>query len=163
MTANNAPEDMVRRIVVALGPSVESKSLLDFAADLASALGVSLAGVFVEDTDIAAYAEMPFAREISMSGAGVRDLSRRRMQTYYRAEAERARRAIEAVGARTGSSVPLSCAGAAGNGTCRRGSGMGPDCGFTGPGRLSGRAATTFSAGSAQVRPWGFWLLPVRQ
>lgn len=100
MNADNATQDLVRRILVAMDPSAETESLLDFAADLAAELGASLAGVFVEDTDIAEYAELPFAREISLSGAVVRNLSRQRVQSYYRAEAERARRALEAAGRR---------------------------------------------------------------
>lgn len=87
-----------RRIVVALDPSAESLALLDFAADLAVELDISLTGVFVEDTSIGDYAEMPFAREICLSGASVQDLSRGRIQSYYRREAQRARRALEAVG-----------------------------------------------------------------
>lgn len=87
-----------QRIVVVLDPSPECQALLTFAADLAEQLDVPLTGVFVADTVITDYAELPFAREITMSGALIADLSRGRMRTYYRREAERARRLLESVG-----------------------------------------------------------------
>jgi hypothetical protein len=98
MSAQHRREETVRRIVVALDPSAEGVSALEFAADLAAALGISLAGVFIEDVDIAEFAELPFAREISLSGANVRGLSRQRMQSYYRTAAERTRRSLEELG-----------------------------------------------------------------
>ena len=84
---NNGLEVGFQRILVALNASRESRALLDFTADLAAQLGVTLTGVFIEDTDIAEYADLPIAREISLSGGTVRALSRKRMESHFRAEA----------------------------------------------------------------------------
>jgi nucleotide-binding universal stress UspA family protein len=98
MSGARPQDDVVRRIVVVLDPSAEGISALEFAADLAAALGISLAGVFIEDVAISEFAELPFAREVSLPGAGVHALSRQRMQSYYRAAADRARQALENLG-----------------------------------------------------------------
>ncbi|RMF07729.1 MAG: universal stress protein [Alphaproteobacteria bacterium] len=98
MNDDTTPGNPLSRILVVLDPSAETRSLLDYAAELAAELGVPLVGVFVEDTDIAEFAELPFAREICISAGTVRALSRQRMQSYFRAEAARLRRALEAAG-----------------------------------------------------------------
>ena len=87
MNGDSDREVKFQRILVALNASREGRALLDFAAVLAVQLGVPLTGVFIEDTNVTEFAELPFAREISLSGATVRDLSRKRMQAHFRTEA----------------------------------------------------------------------------
>lgn len=98
MNGDDGREVSFQRILVALNASREGRALLDFAADLAAQLGVPLTGVFIEDTDVSEFAELPFAREISLSGATVRELSRKRMQAHFRAEAAAAERLLADVG-----------------------------------------------------------------
>jgi len=98
MNGDGGREVSFQRILVALNASREGRALLDFAADLAAQLGVPLTGVFIEDTDVSGFADLPFAREISFSGAAVRELSRERMQAHFRAEAAAAERLLADVG-----------------------------------------------------------------
>jgi len=90
----------VRRVLVALDSSPESRALLDLAADLAECLESSLLGLFVEDQDILDFTDLPIARQVSSTGTGVRDLTRQHMESHYRSQAAAARRAVESAAAR---------------------------------------------------------------
>jgi len=99
MTANDK-DVTVRRVLVALDSSPESRALLDLAADLAQCLESSLLGLFVEDQDILDFTDLPIARQVSSTGMGVRDLTRKHMESHYRSQAAAARRAVESAAAR---------------------------------------------------------------
>ena len=83
------------RVLVALDPSPANRSLVEAAAELAAWCESSLTGLFVEDEDLLAFAELPLAREVSSLGAVVRDLSRQSVQSQYQAYARQARRLLE--------------------------------------------------------------------
>jgi hypothetical protein len=99
MTANDK-DVTVRRVLVALDSSPESRALLDLAADLAECLESTLLGLFVEDQDILDFTDMPIARQVSNTGLGISDLTRQHMESHYRSQAAAARRAVEAAAAR---------------------------------------------------------------
>jgi nucleotide-binding universal stress UspA family protein len=98
MTANDR-DVTIRRILVALDSSPESRALLDLAVDLAECLGSSVLGLFVEDQDILDFTDMPIARQVSSTGLGVCDLTREHMESHYRSQAAAVRRAVESAAA----------------------------------------------------------------
>jgi len=69
-----------RRILVALDTSTGSRLALRRAADLARRLDAELSGLFVEDENLLHLAGLPFARELSASGAAARRLSPEAME-----------------------------------------------------------------------------------
>lgn len=84
-------EAPIRRIVVAIEPSVHGRAALEAAASIAERLGAELVGLYVEDVELLTFAAHPFAREFSMRWAAGRTLSGRAMSSALRSEAERAR------------------------------------------------------------------------
>ncbi len=89
----------IGRILVTLDTSPESRALLDLSASLAACFEIPLTGLFIEDQDLLEFADMPIAREISMTGRGVRDLTRARIQAHFRSQAVAVRRALEVAAA----------------------------------------------------------------
>jgi nucleotide-binding universal stress UspA family protein len=90
----------VRRILVALDASGASLAALDAAARLAATLEAELLGLFVEDVDLLRLAGLPFAREASLMLAQARRVERADMERALRAQATRARQALERVATR---------------------------------------------------------------
>ena len=62
------------RVVVALDASAGNRDAARAAAALARALGIELAGLFVEDVNLVRLAGLPFARQIPVSGGPARPL-----------------------------------------------------------------------------------------
>jgi nucleotide-binding universal stress UspA family protein len=88
-------ERSVKRIVVALEPSVHGLAALEAAAEMASRLGAELLGVYVEDIDLLRAAGLPFAEEFSLSSARRRALDSPAMERTLRAEGQRLEKALE--------------------------------------------------------------------
>lgn len=88
------------RVLVAFDTTPQGNALLTLAAELALCFDSPLAGLFVEDESALLYADLPIAREVSLVSAAIRDLSRERMQTHFRAQARIARQALDAVALR---------------------------------------------------------------
>jgi len=91
----------IRRILVALDASGASLAALEAAARLAATLEADLLGLFVEDIDLLRFAELPFAREVGLTFAQVRRMESADMERALRAQAARARQALERVASRT--------------------------------------------------------------
>jgi hypothetical protein len=85
-----------RRIVAGLDPRVPRDAMLREFAALASELEAELIGLFVEDVDLLHWAALPFAREVGYPSAVPRDLSVKRMERFFEAQAQEMRRACEA-------------------------------------------------------------------
>ena len=92
----------IRRIVVALDASEPSVAAAETAAEIAAALAVGLAGLFVEDDALLRLAGHPWAAQIDALSAERRTLDRDRLELDLRAQAERARRRLEAAARRRG-------------------------------------------------------------
>lgn len=95
-------DSAIRRILVALDASAHSLAALEQAAALANRLQAELTGLFVEDINMARLAALPVARQISLpSGVGA-DIDHALIESGFRAQAARARQALEAVAGRAG-------------------------------------------------------------
>ena len=81
----------VRRILVALDGSPESRATLGAAARLGITAGAELSGLFVEDTELLRLAGLPFAREAGVSSGVFRRLETTDIERRFRVAAERAR------------------------------------------------------------------------
>lgn len=92
----------IRRILVALDASPSSLAALEAAVELAAVLDAELSGVFVEDLDLLHMAELPFVQTVGSFSAIARPLDSRRLELGLRADARRARRALEMTAEREG-------------------------------------------------------------
>ena len=90
------------RILVALDRSRSSRSALEAAAMLAEALQSELHGLFVEDADLLALAQLPFSREIQAQGGGIRNLDPADLERAFEIEMTEARSAVETAAAQRG-------------------------------------------------------------
>jgi hypothetical protein len=84
----------VRHILLALD-STQDASTLEMAAQLAALVQGTLQGVFVENSDLLRLAQLPFAREISLTSATPRRLESAQLERDLRAQAEQVRRLLE--------------------------------------------------------------------
>lgn len=95
-----SPDDIrFRRIVVALDTSPEGRALLELAADLATCFRSSLAGLYVEDEDVQAFADLPVGQEISFAGGRLSDLTPERLKSHFSHQAALMRKTLEKVAA----------------------------------------------------------------
>jgi hypothetical protein len=58
-----------KRLVLGLQPSAPDR-MMQFAVELADLLHLELLGLFLEDTNLRAFASIPFARELRLLGGG---------------------------------------------------------------------------------------------
>jgi nucleotide-binding universal stress UspA family protein len=77
----------IRRILVALDASANSRAALEEAVGLAEALHSEIVGLFVEDINLVRLAELPFVREVRFAETDVRQLEREGLQRKLRARA----------------------------------------------------------------------------
>jgi nucleotide-binding universal stress UspA family protein len=84
------------RILVALDTSRAGRSALESAALLAKAMHSELVGLFVEDSDLMALADLPFSRVVRHSGV-IQDLDRDALRKEVEAHAAAARSLIRSV------------------------------------------------------------------
>ena len=97
-------EGEVRRIVVGLDTSFMGREVVALAARVAASVNAGLAGIFVEDENLLALSELPFVREISMTGS-VGNIDHAAMLRSLQAQAQIARRILE----RTASEAHVAC------------------------------------------------------
>ena len=91
MATNSTRSERV--LVVLEGPACELA--LETAARLAARRGARLVGLFVEDADLLASADLPFAREIGLASGAFRPLSRAGVEAELRERAARLQTLIE--------------------------------------------------------------------
>lgn len=85
----------IRRIVVALDDSVESRVVLEEAVALAVRMKADLIGLFVEDATLLAAAQHPFIRQVSLSGQAIEAMDSPSLERGLRAQAESIRRTLQ--------------------------------------------------------------------
>jgi len=85
----------IRRIVVALDDSVESRLVLDEAVTLAVSMKADLAGLFVEDATLLNAAQLSFVRQVSLSGRAVEAMDAGMLERSLRGQAEAIRAALQ--------------------------------------------------------------------
>jgi len=84
----------LQRILVPLDASEHSMAALSAAAELASALGAELEGLFVEDIHLLQLCEFPFVREISLLGPSFRRIDRTETERHLKIRAEHLKRVL---------------------------------------------------------------------
>lgn len=94
-------ERPIRRIVVALDASAPSAAALEASARLAAALGVEMAGVYVEDSVLMRLAGTGLIREVDFFSGEARPLRADDVTRQLRVHARRAREAIRRVAEQT--------------------------------------------------------------
>ncbi len=83
----------LRRILVALDVSEQSRAALEAAARLAGGLNAELVGLFVEDSDLLRMAELPVTRLVGARGTGALDSAM--LRRAFKVQAAEAREALE--------------------------------------------------------------------
>ncbi len=73
------------RLLIGFNHCVECRTVLNFAAQVAEAAEVELAGVFVEDQDLLDLARFPFSTEILSASGAVRNFETQRVESDLRA------------------------------------------------------------------------------
>jgi nucleotide-binding universal stress UspA family protein len=100
---------VIRRILAAFGPATLSSGALEAAADLAVRFNAELETLFVEDTALLEWTELPFIRQLSLYGLPATPISQRELELQLRALSADAQRRLAAL------AVPGSCAGRSGS------------------------------------------------
>jgi hypothetical protein len=91
----------IKRVVVPLDTTSETRTAIDTAARLATCWQVPLHGIFVEDEELVCLAGLPFACQVTLA-TGRQPLTKDHVGDHLRAFAERARRELAAAAARHG-------------------------------------------------------------
>lgn len=89
----------IRRIVVALDASLNSRAALVTAVSLAETLRTELLGLFVEDINLLRLSELPFAREVLFAESKLRHLERDELLKRLRARAAILRQEVQELAA----------------------------------------------------------------
>jgi len=103
-----AKRSLSKRLVVALPAAAIPQPAIDSAAQLARLLGVSLFGLFIEDPDLFAAANLPFLRELDARMRAWRPLSPESLMENYEAIAQSLRRQLLQSAAVSGVSVEFA-------------------------------------------------------
>jgi nucleotide-binding universal stress UspA family protein len=91
----------VERVLVALDASPSSLAALEAAAQLAAWVGAELVGLYVEDESLLRGADLPLTRVVGSFSGQLRPLDRSGIELQLRAQAAKARKAIESVAVRS--------------------------------------------------------------
>lgn len=94
--------DRIRRILVALDASADSKAALALAAQMAGALQAELTGLFVEDVNLQRVAQLPFVRQVRFPFARLEELDETQLAVHWQAQAQAARSALAEAAGREG-------------------------------------------------------------
>ena len=97
-----------KRLVVALPPAIVPQPAIDSAAQLARLLGASLFGLFIEDPDLFAAANLPFLRELDVRMRAWRPMSPANLMEDFEAIAQALRRQLLQSAAVSGVSVEFA-------------------------------------------------------
>jgi len=84
----------IKRVLVPLSSQLTPAGLLDHAADIASKLQSELCGLFIEDSDLLNFAQLPVGREISFSTGRIQTSSMSNMERSLRQCASRSQQEI---------------------------------------------------------------------
>lgn len=84
----------IRRIVVALDDSADSRLVLEEAVVLAASMKAELAGLFVEDATLLNAAQLSLTRQVNFSGQTVEALDSQGLERVLRGQAETVRGAL---------------------------------------------------------------------
>lgn len=87
----------IERILIAMDPSPPAVAACQAAASLAAALRAELVGMFIEDADLIASAQLPVTREVGATTGLPRRLSAADLDAQLRVAARRTREALELV------------------------------------------------------------------
>jgi nucleotide-binding universal stress UspA family protein len=90
---------VIRRILAAFGPATLSSGALEGAADLAARLGAELEALFVEDTTLLQWTELPFIRQVSLHGLPTAPISPPELELQLRALSADAQNRLAALAA----------------------------------------------------------------
>jgi nucleotide-binding universal stress UspA family protein len=85
----------IRRILVGLDSSPSSMEALRSAISLAALVEAEIEGIFVEDSDLVAFSELPFATLTGSLSARQVQMGARELERSLRSQAERARKALK--------------------------------------------------------------------
>lgn len=85
---------IIRRIVVALDDSADSRLVLEEAVALAASMKAELAGLFVEDSTLLNAAQLSLTRHVNFSGQRIEPLDARGLERVLRGQAEAVREAL---------------------------------------------------------------------
>ena len=83
-----------RRVVVAIDGSPTSLAALEATAELASAWGAEVVGLFIEDANLLRMASLPFAREVGSHSGAHRAINPDVFERQFRSQADRARNTL---------------------------------------------------------------------
>jgi nucleotide-binding universal stress UspA family protein len=92
----------IRRIVVAADSTAHGRAAIEAAARLGVRLHADIQGLFVEDINLVHLAHLPLGRELRRISGQTRSFDCSTLEDELRAEAGQARRALEAVSRRAG-------------------------------------------------------------
>ncbi|RPI88057.1 MAG: universal stress protein [Chloroflexi bacterium] len=98
--SEESQEGGIRKILIVLDASPNSIAALGAAAELASLLDAELTAVYIEDINLLRYSSFPFAREVSYYSARVIEQNQQTMELQLRAQASRARKAVQSIAER---------------------------------------------------------------
>ncbi len=91
---SSSDELSIKRILVALDASTNSREALTVAAGLARTLHSEIVGLFIEDINLVRLAELPFAREVIFAESTLRSIEREGLQRRLRTRAAVLRREL---------------------------------------------------------------------
>jgi hypothetical protein len=88
------PQELFRRILVALDVSQDSLAALEAAADMAASLEADLVGLFIEDIDLLNTAALPFTRQVGTISREPMPLETADVERAFKAQAAALRRRL---------------------------------------------------------------------
>lgn len=90
----------IRRVMIALDPTLQHQALLEAAAEAAGWMEAELVGLFIENQDLLHFAALPFAREVGVASATRRPRDVESMERLLRALAKEAQEMLANIAGR---------------------------------------------------------------
>lgn len=94
------PPPAFERVLLHLEADGPQAALLETAARLARALELALVGLYVEDADLVAFADLPIARQVTRAAADIAGLNQSALARHFENEQARLRRELTRTAAR---------------------------------------------------------------